>query len=168
MNIVDIADLDCIYLSYDEPKKEETWVKIQNMVPWAQRVDGVKGSDAAHKAAPAWGKTSTTERAIILNKIADVMEATVRVWGEIKDIEAQFRTDYIPDIDVNFVWPMLRWARGQSLPKAVKDVDLQPGDFVRWTKQVIDILGQLAAADDGISRTARAAASSLDRGIVAW
>lgn len=49
--IIDVADLDCIYLTYDEPKKEEFWAKIQNMVPWAKRVDGVKGSDAAHKAA---------------------------------------------------------------------------------------------------------------------
>jgi hypothetical protein len=49
--IIDIADLDCIFLTYDEPKKEEFWIKIQNMVPWAKRVDGVKGSDAAHKAA---------------------------------------------------------------------------------------------------------------------
>ena len=30
--------------------------------------------DAAHGAAPAWGRTSVTERAIILNKIADRME----------------------------------------------------------------------------------------------
>lgn len=50
-NKVDVADLDCIYLSYDEPQKEEFWVQIKNMVPWAKRVDGVKGSDAAHKAA---------------------------------------------------------------------------------------------------------------------
>ena len=39
-NIVDVADLDCIYLSYDEPQKEEFWLKIKNMVPWAKRVDG--------------------------------------------------------------------------------------------------------------------------------
>jgi hypothetical protein len=39
MNKLDIADLDCIYLSYDEPEKEEFWVKIRNMVPWAKRVD---------------------------------------------------------------------------------------------------------------------------------
>ena len=31
--------------------------------------------DAAHKAAPAWGRTSATDRANILNKIADRMEA---------------------------------------------------------------------------------------------
>jgi hypothetical protein len=63
MNI-DIADLDCIYLSYDEPNKEETWVKIKNMVPWATRVDGVKGSDAAHKAA---ADASTTDRFVLID-----------------------------------------------------------------------------------------------------
>lgn len=60
----DIADLDLIYLSYDEPQKEEFWAKIRNMAPWAQRVDGVKGSDAAHKAA---AEASTTERFILID-----------------------------------------------------------------------------------------------------
>jgi len=64
MNKIDIADLDCIYLSYDEPQKEEFWVKIRNMVPWAKRVDGVKGSDAAHKAAAA---VSDTERFVLID-----------------------------------------------------------------------------------------------------
>ena len=63
MNI-DIADLDCVYLSYDEPNKEETWVKIKNMVPWAVRVDGVKGSDAAHKAA---ADASGTDRFVLID-----------------------------------------------------------------------------------------------------
>ena len=64
MKSIDVADLDCIYLSYDEPQKEEFWVKIKNMVPWAKRVDGVKGSDAAHKAAAA---ASETERFILID-----------------------------------------------------------------------------------------------------
>jgi hypothetical protein len=64
MKQIDIADLDCIYLSYDEPNKEEFWVKIRNMVPWAKRVDGVKGSDAAHKAA---AEASDTERFILID-----------------------------------------------------------------------------------------------------
>lgn len=63
-NIIDIADLACIYLSYDEPQKEEFWLKIKNMVPWAKRVDGVKGSDAAHKAA---AEMSDTERFILID-----------------------------------------------------------------------------------------------------
>lgn len=64
MKTIDIADLDVIYLSYDEPKKEEFWVKIKNMIPWAVRVDGVNGSDAAHKAA---ADASTTERFILID-----------------------------------------------------------------------------------------------------
>ena len=64
MNQIDVADLDCIYLSYDEPQKEEFWIKIRNMVPWAKRVDGVKGSDAAHKAA---ADASETERFILID-----------------------------------------------------------------------------------------------------
>jgi hypothetical protein len=64
MKSIDIADLDCIYLTYDEPNAEENWVKIKNMVPWARRVDGVKGSDAAHKAA---GQASDTDRFILID-----------------------------------------------------------------------------------------------------
>lgn len=35
--------------------------------------------DAAHKAAPAWGKTSAAERAAVLNKIADLIDANVEM-----------------------------------------------------------------------------------------
>ncbi len=61
---IDIADLDCVYLSYDEPQKEKFWVQIQNIVPWAKRVDGVKGSDAAHKAC---ADISETERFVLID-----------------------------------------------------------------------------------------------------
>jgi hypothetical protein len=64
MTQIDIADLDCIYLTYDEPQREEFWVRIRNMIPWVKRVDGVKGSDAAHKAAAA---ASDTERFILID-----------------------------------------------------------------------------------------------------
>jgi hypothetical protein len=61
---IDVAELDCVYLSYDEPNKEENWAQIKNMVPWAQRVDGVKGSDTAHKAA---ADLSVTDRFILID-----------------------------------------------------------------------------------------------------
>lgn len=59
-----ISDLDCIYLSYDEPQKEQFWLDIKQQIPWAIRVDGVKGSDAAHKAAAT---ASTTDRFILID-----------------------------------------------------------------------------------------------------
>ena len=64
MTSIDIADLSVIYLSYDEPQREEFWVRIKNLIPWAVRVDGVKGSDSAHKAAAA---ASDTERFILID-----------------------------------------------------------------------------------------------------
>lgn len=54
-----VADLDCVFISYDEPKKEEFWADLLNKVPYAKRVDGVKGFDNAHKAA---ARLSETER----------------------------------------------------------------------------------------------------------
>jgi hypothetical protein len=64
MTKIDVADLDVVVLTYDEPQREEFWVKIKNMVPWARRVDGVKGSDAAHKAAAL---ASDTDRFILID-----------------------------------------------------------------------------------------------------
>ena len=64
MTQIDIADLDVIFLTFDEPNREEFWIKIRNMIPWAKRVDGIKGSDAAHKAAAA---ASTTDRFILID-----------------------------------------------------------------------------------------------------
>ena len=55
---VRIADLDFVYISYMEPNKEENWADLKNKVPWAKRVDGVKGFDSAHKAAADTAETN--------------------------------------------------------------------------------------------------------------
>ncbi len=61
---VNIKDLSCIFLTYNEPRREEFWSTIMKIIPWAKRVDGVKGSDAAHKAAAA---ASDTDRFILID-----------------------------------------------------------------------------------------------------
>lgn len=61
--------------------------------------------DAAHAAAPAWGKTSVAERAIILNKIADRMEenlesiALAESWDNGKPIRETLNADIPLAID---------------------------------------------------------------------
>jgi hypothetical protein len=87
---IDIADLDCIYLSYDEPNKEENWVKIKNMVPWAVRVDGVKGSDAAHKAA---ADAASTDRFILIDgdNIPDDKFFNLTLDLQDRDVDCVFR-----------------------------------------------------------------------------
>lgn len=52
-----ILEFDVIFLSYDEPNAEEHYADLCSKVPWAQRVHGVKGSDAAHKAAAELSET---------------------------------------------------------------------------------------------------------------
>jgi hypothetical protein len=52
-----ISDLDFVYISYAEPNKEQNWADLKNKVPWAKRVDGVKGFDSAHKAAAETAET---------------------------------------------------------------------------------------------------------------
>ncbi|MGO3328370.1 aldehyde dehydrogenase family protein, partial [Gordonia sp. (in: high G+C Gram-positive bacteria)] len=61
--------------------------------------------DAAHAAAPAWGKTSVAERAVILNKIADRIEenlekiAVAESWDNGKAIREPLNADIPLGID---------------------------------------------------------------------
>lgn len=57
-NIIKVIEQDIVFLSYDEPNAEKHYADLLTKVPWAKRVHGVKGSDAAHKACAA---TSDTE-----------------------------------------------------------------------------------------------------------
>ena len=50
-------ELDIVFLSYDEPNADKHYADLCNKLPWAKRVHGVKGSDAAHKAAAAKSDT---------------------------------------------------------------------------------------------------------------
>jgi len=55
--MIKIIEQDIIFLSYDESNAEKNYADLCNKVPWAKRVHGVKGSDAAHKACAALSET---------------------------------------------------------------------------------------------------------------
>ena len=59
-----ILDYDIIYLSYDEPNAEKNYADLCKKIPWAKRVHGVEGSDAAHKAC---AELSETDRFITVD-----------------------------------------------------------------------------------------------------
>jgi hypothetical protein len=52
-----IVEFDIVFISYDEPNADLHYADLCNKAPWAKRVHGVKGSDAAHKAAAALSDT---------------------------------------------------------------------------------------------------------------
>ena len=55
--------------------------------------------DAAHRAAPAWGKTSATHRAAVLNRIADIIDANTELlavaetWDNGKPVRETLNAD---------------------------------------------------------------------------
>jgi UDP:flavonoid glycosyltransferase YjiC (YdhE family) len=55
---------DVVFLSYDEPNADENWEHLKRLIPTAKRVHGVKGFDAAHKAA---ANAAQTERFILVD-----------------------------------------------------------------------------------------------------
>lgn len=56
-NIIKVIEQDVVFLSYDEPNAEKNYANLCSKLPWAKRVHGVKGSDAAHKACAALSET---------------------------------------------------------------------------------------------------------------
>jgi len=63
----------------------------------------------------------------------------------------------------------LSWARGRSLRKTLAIMHSAPGDFVRYMKQTVDLLRQIAdvAPTESLCKTAAEAAAAMDRGVVA-
>lgn len=57
MSRIKVIEQDIIFLSYDEPNAEKNYADLLTKAPWAKRVHGVKGSDAAHKACAALSDT---------------------------------------------------------------------------------------------------------------
>ncbi|GAB4066684.1 DEAD/DEAH box helicase [Angustibacter speluncae] len=105
------------------------------------------------------------------------LDATTKVWSDLQDTEARHRVDLTGAPDLGMTVPLHRWARGQHLEQVLEDGDLTPGDFVRWTRQAIDLLAQIALAceaadappeDAEVAAAARAALAAVDRGVMAW
>jgi ATP-dependent RNA helicase HelY len=97
------------------------------------------------------------------------LDEMVRIWSGLDDQERAHHLDVTPEPDLGLAWAIHRWASGQPLEAVLRDADLAAGDFVRWCKQVVDLLGQITQASDDpeLVRTARAAIQAVSRGVVA-
>jgi ATP-dependent RNA helicase HelY len=100
--------------------------------------------------------------------LREVVDRTGRLWADLEDLEKRSGLQPTRQPEAGFAWALHRWASGATLRTVLEGSDLTAGDFVRWCKQVMDFLGQLATAtpDDGLARTARDAIDALRRGVV--
>ncbi|MFH8618442.1 DEAD/DEAH box helicase [Streptomyces sp. NPDC017979] len=101
----------------------------------------------------------------------------VRIWGRLDALEESFKISQAEGVgqrepDLGFAWAAYQWASDKSLDEVLRETEMPAGDFVRWSKQVIDVLGQIAAAaprDHGtVAKAARRAVDAMLRGVVAY
>jgi ATP-dependent RNA helicase HelY len=111
--------------------------------------------------------------AVPAGKVAAAIAEMRRIRLRLQDVEADHGVRVTRDLDLGFAWAAYRWADGQSLDRVLAGAEqagteLSGGDFVRWTRQLIDLLDQIAkVADEPVAGVARAAVGRLRRGVVA-
>ncbi len=104
------------------------------------------------------------------------VDACQKLWAEIESQEAAHGLSLTREPDPGFVWPIYRWARGEPLARVLAsghnyESDMPAGDFVRWARQVLDLLAQLkdaSSASPGVRETARKAMTAINRGVLAY
>jgi ATP-dependent RNA helicase HelY len=107
--------------------------------------------------------------------VSAAVDACAKLWGEIAADESEHGLSLTREPDPGFVWPMYRWARGEPLARVLAsgqqhDTDMPAGDFVRWARQVLDLLSQVreaSAASPSVKDTARKAITAVNRGVLA-
>jgi ATP-dependent RNA helicase HelY len=96
-----------------------------------------------------------------------------RIRARLADVEVDHEVPTSRELDLGFAWAAYRWADGQSLDRVLAGAEqagteLSGGDFVRWARQLVDLLDQLAkVADEPVAGTARKAVDRVRRGVVA-
>ncbi|HCT77992.1 MAG TPA: RNA helicase, partial [Micromonosporaceae bacterium] len=121
-------------------------------------------------------RESDEQASIPRGPVATAVDATWRIYDELAADERRLGLAQTREPDVGFVWPMYRWAKGEPLAKVLAsghqlDGDMPAGDFVRWARQVIDLLGQVAdtpGASAALKENARAAMDAINRGVLAY
>lgn len=89
---------------------------------------------------------------------------------ELAAVERRYGVESLTQVVPSFAQAMYLWASGQSLTQCVEAADMSAGDFVRWARQVLDLLDQLAKLDgcNELAQTARKAVSLIRRSVVEW
>lgn len=103
--------------------------------------------------------------------LESAVDTVVREWSALEDVEEAAKLPLTGEPELGLVWPIFKWAKGRHLQDVLSGTDLAAGDFVRWVKQVIDLLDQLAKIPDLEPRIARLCADAIKlvkRGVVAY
>jgi ATP-dependent RNA helicase HelY len=111
--------------------------------------------------------------------LRQALHRTRRLSAELRGDEHRHRITLSREPDDGFAAAIYRWASNGDLVAALAAADsegggssgspLLPGDFVRWCRQVLDLLDQVrnAAPEPELRATAKRAIDAIRRGVVA-
>ncbi|QRY64147.1 DEAD/DEAH box helicase [Gordonia sp. PDNC005] len=105
----------------------------------------------------------------------DALTGTIQVWEATNRVQDRHGVVQTREPDTGFCAAVSAWASGRSLREALGAAGsqgnlLSPGDFVRWNRQVIDLLEQIRLGvdpADPLAATAKRAVAGVRRGVVA-
>ena len=109
-------------------------------------------------------------------RLRQALHQTRRLSAALRADEQRHRVTLSREPDDGFVTAIYRWASNGDLVAALAAADsegsgspLLPGDFVRWCRQVLDLLDQVrnAAPQPELRATAKRAINAIRRGVVA-
>jgi ATP-dependent RNA helicase HelY len=91
------------------------------------------------------------------------------LWRRIRGVEESHQVELSRELDAGFAATIFAWAEGKPLEDVLGEAALTPGDFVRTTKQILDLLRQIReVAPSEVAATATAAADAVNRSVVAY
>ncbi|MGV0393553.1 DEAD/DEAH box helicase [Corynebacterium riegelii] len=106
--------------------------------------------------------------------MADAMNETMRVYNELTTDEQRHQLPVTRLPEAGFALAVHQWTAGAPLGYAMaaaaeSGAELSAGDFVRWCRQVIDVLEQIhnTGYSDTIRKNANRAIDAMRRGVVA-
>ena len=119
--------------------------------------------------------------------LRDAVAAGGEAYARLAEVESAHHLSFLRPPELGFAAAAYAWASGRSLERVLTEAgpELTAGDFVRWMRQLIDLLDQIAqlpppatepdtaaGGDTGpgstVPRAARAAVAAIRRGVVAY
>ena len=115
------------------------------------------------------------------SRLGQCLRAQLGVSHRIHDLESLARIEASSGAEPALAGSVQAWCDGAQLADILDATELTAGDFVRWCKQLLDVVGQIASlspppdatpeqarAVTDLSMRAAEASLDLNRGVVSW
>lgn len=99
-------------------------------------------------------------------RLADRWEEVIEVWEELTKAERALRLPAGRAPEAGVARAVYEWASGSEF-EDLPDRSMAPGDFVRVSRQLVDLIRQVRDAVPEVADSAAQALRAIDRGVVA-